>query len=917
MQVTHKIEIHLDDKRLVPPIDAVQGDAYTRKLEFSLYSGGEKWPVPDSVSVAVGYSGAAGRGLYDTLPDGSKAYMTAGNVVTITLIPQVVAMHGRTIVTIVFTDSTGKQLATFGVEVRVAPNPAVGAGEPADYYNLREWASTALKLNIDREDDGSWSTDKDYDTILQEHSAGREIGCNLEMSDETRLYVPFARWDGKALAFSTVYDGKEWRVEISRGDDGGTAVEVVSDAYGVDCLPEYSEADNGKVLGIVDGNPAWVKASVGGGGDTPIIPGSHGIVWDLVNVTSSNAAVSVADGASLVAVLTAAEGYTLGDVTVTMGGEVLTGVWNADTSTVVIASVTGDVVISCTASQGVDTSPIIAQENVGYSSDKTINDFSGVGITKVYGLAYDVEEIKTKTWYDAENGYTTFAGALGIIVIYTPHTKMAEAGYTLTSITTKASKIALMKGDTIFHTFSNSSLTSDTPAEHSVQMPRKNADVLYASGVSFSISLLDAEDSYAYWKGMNESSGNDPFVLPVGVRSGDIIFAGKNTPYYGMANIDGTLPGQSVVASELSLDDDIAKNYAVATTSVLGDEPAADANTAYGISNSFAEVITTAKKEWMTAYGGDYRKIPIIVSTDQHGRRNEGIFTLLGKTVNMHDVSKVMNLGDTVSTWYDADPTKPLLTDAGLDAWLGSIKAIPYSKRLDVYGNHDTWYGNYQDEGNPVGTRYPSSQAHLNQYFRNIYARRTNNNGWFVVHDDQFNVKYVVVSAFEYKDGVTFRIGTEQMKFIIDEFTKNDGYDIVVVSHVPLYMNPELNSYPTGQTSTGTHRTSELDTDAFFSARKTKGIGTITDSDGVEHSYDFTTCKSDLLCSLHGHTHYDAYLYLNDSLLVNAFDWFDDNTFFFVLIDRANRLLNVWKVEAPDNVPTYQNYQIPLDKPTE
>lgn len=58
-------------------------------------------------------------------------------------------------------------------------------------------------------------------------------------------------------------------------------------------------------------------------------------------------------------------------------------------------------------------------------------------------------------------------------------------------------------------------------------------------------------------------------------------------------------------------------------------------------------------------------------------------------------------------------------------------------------------------------------------------------------------------------------------------------------------------------------------------------------------------------------------LHLNDSLLVNAFDWFDDNTFFFVLIDRANRLLNVWKVEAPDNVPTYQNYQIPLDKPTE
>lgn len=88
-----------------------------------------------------------------------------------------------------------------------------------------------MKPNIDREDDGSWSTDKDYDTILQEHRAGREIGCNLEMSDETRLYVPFARWDGETFAFSTVYDGKEWRVEISKGENGDTSVQVVSDAY--------------------------------------------------------------------------------------------------------------------------------------------------------------------------------------------------------------------------------------------------------------------------------------------------------------------------------------------------------------------------------------------------------------------------------------------------------------------------------------------------------------------------------------------------------------------------------------------------------------------------------------------------------------------------------------------------------------
>ncbi len=130
----------------------------------------------------------------------------------------------------------------------------------------------------------------------------------------------------------------------------------------VDCLPEYSEADNGKVLGIVDGSPAWIEATVSDGddsGDTPVIPGYHGIVWDLVNVTSSNSVTSVSDGATLIAVLTPAEGYTLGDVTVTMGGEVLTGVWNADTATVTIASVTGDVIISCAGVEDVGDVQII------------------------------------------------------------------------------------------------------------------------------------------------------------------------------------------------------------------------------------------------------------------------------------------------------------------------------------------------------------------------------------------------------------------------------------------------------------------------------------------------------------------------------------------------------------------------------
>lgn len=636
--------------------------------------------------------------------------------------------------------------------------------------------------------------------------------------------------------------------------------------------PVSKTDDMTQPVGVDAEGRLWVAPIGGGSGsDTPVLPGSHCIVWDLVNVTSSSNAVSIHDGMALVAVLTANDGYTLGDVTVTMGGEVLTGVWNPDTATITIMSVAGDVVISCAATQGVDTTAVIAQY--------------GVGLTVDGGVVEQTETCITD-FYDIPEGYTDKING-----VFPAGDKWS----------TSASNLQIFNDDVFKTYWSETSLLRDLGSGE-VSQNLYYISAWPANKVRFVLYTAYVDDSYLYFTG-----------------TGDIIFAGKNTPYYGLANIDGTKVGQSADASTLSLDDDIAMNYKVATASIMGEDLAINTNVVYGISQDFANVIVNAKKEWMTEYAGDYRKIPIIVSTDQHGRRSEGIFNLIGKTFSMHDISKVMNLGDTISEWGDSDPEHPLLSNSGLEAWCESVKAIPFSKQLNVFGNHDTWYGNHADEGNPIGTRYPSSQTHLYQYFRNIYARRTNNNGWFVDYDDAFNVKYVVVSGFEYQNGSSvWRIGTEQMKFVIDELSKSDGYDIVIVSHVPLRVDPSQMTLPTGDVyNDSVYCVSALDTDAFFAARKNKESGTIVDSDGVEHDYDFSGCETELLCSLHGHTHEDVYLYLNDNLLVNAFDWFDDSTFFLALIDRVNRQLNVWKIEATGGVPSYQNYQIPFDKPTE
>lgn len=134
--------------------------------------------------------------------------------------------------------------------------------------------------------------------------------------------------------------------------DANGNVEITVSGGNINPVPKTD--DMTQPVGVDANGRLWV-APIGGGssggddsgdsGETE--PTTHGIVWNLVNVTSSNSVASVNDGASLSAVLTASDGYTLGDVTVTMGGEVLTGVWDADTATVTIASVTGDVIISC------------------------------------------------------------------------------------------------------------------------------------------------------------------------------------------------------------------------------------------------------------------------------------------------------------------------------------------------------------------------------------------------------------------------------------------------------------------------------------------------------------------------------------------------------------------------------------------
>lgn len=70
----------------------------------------------------------------------------------------------------------------------------------------------------------------------------------------------------------------------------------------------------------------------------------------LSHVTDSNAATSVTSGATYLAALTAETGYTISNVTVTMGGDDVTSTaYTAANGVVYIADVTGDIVVTATA----------------------------------------------------------------------------------------------------------------------------------------------------------------------------------------------------------------------------------------------------------------------------------------------------------------------------------------------------------------------------------------------------------------------------------------------------------------------------------------------------------------------------------------------------------------------------------------
>lgn len=134
MEITHKIELDFLKRSISPQIDVVQNDQNSRTVKIGLYAGGTPWEIPSGVSAVIRYSKPDNTsGLYDTMPDGSTAWVVSGNSLTVQLAPQVLTVPGVVMVSAALV-SDANVLGTFSFRVNVDQDPAAGDVISSDYY---------------------------------------------------------------------------------------------------------------------------------------------------------------------------------------------------------------------------------------------------------------------------------------------------------------------------------------------------------------------------------------------------------------------------------------------------------------------------------------------------------------------------------------------------------------------------------------------------------------------------------------------------------------------------------------------------------------------------------------------------------------------------------------------------------------
>ncbi|MCQ2462149.1 MAG: hypothetical protein MJ177_01930 [Clostridia bacterium] len=340
----------------------------------------------------------------------------------------------------------------------------------------------------------------------------------------------------------------------------------------------------------------------------------------------------------------------------------------------------------------------------------------------------------------------------------------------------------------------------------------------------------------------------------------------------------------------------ISAFFTTCTAKITGNKPANQ------LSDEWKNTVTKNYNEFIAEVDGDENKIPIIVTTDQHGAitMDSQVYDFFNKLVDWSKVSKILNLGDTVRNEYNFKE---------LFAYQAATRNLPSEKRIEVCGNHDR-----------AGLKTSDGMKVSRIFFHTDGAVYSADKRVFVVTDKQFGIRYLAVdpkvSPWSYGSGFLTK---DMADFIIKEFAKTNEPDIVLISHPYLFKDAVIDR--NGQTFTGSEwfigdaENYTQSRDSFIEmleARKNGTSGVLVDSVGVSHPYDFSKADSEFLMALHGHHHTEGYEtkngiteFLFQSMTYDNAKNTEPLCTYFAYIDKQTNTLKVWK-----NLEGYSAWEI-------
>lgn len=273
--------------------------------------------------------------------------------------------------------------------------------------------------------------------------------------------------------------------------------------------------------------------------------------------------------------------------------------------------------------------------------------------------------------------------------------------------------------------------------------------------------------------------------------------------------------------------------------------------------------------------------IPFFITADQHGTGVEAHRWLNNLDVDGMNVLSI-NLGDTVTDTFNY---------AQLDSVLARTKQV--KNFISVVGNHDKLTGSA--DGAAVANDYDLNRTFITTMPRVVNVGPMN---CYSIIDGEHNVKILVVDTDILDDtgSLSQGLSSAAAEWLIGELSKTDGYDIVYLQHWPMCKSWRTRDEES-ERSTGTALENSSESSPKYKmwqmllARKNRTSGTFEDANGVSHPFDFSSCQSDLLCTLHGHEHAER-ISTADGLTAYAAP--KHPICVFGLIDRINSRITVW-----------------------